>query len=495
MSAATGDRDTGRPSLTTLLRLAATGGRVDGLRIALTAMGSAAAGIVLLLAAAVVSIGPHDGPYRLDVLQQSGLRPGVVVVLVLLALPILSFAAQCSRIGAPARDRRLAAFRMAGGTPSDVRRIVALETGVASLLGSLLGGLCWFVAHLGWGAPSAHPGTAAAHRTTDGVVVTRVHAPDGRLLPLDVVPHSWMIVVALLLVPTAAAVGAVLALRRAAITPFGVIHRTDRRPPNLTPAILFLVGTAGLAAWQGIFAALPDAWQRATWLMPLATLALFLFALVGLVLASASIAHRLGLVIAARTGRPALLIAARRMADSPYTSSRAATAVTLVVLLGAGVLGARAAILAVTSDYDDPFYAHTFDLLQTILTVAVILAVAGLLVVTAEGVVSRRRTLAALRAAGTSRRTLAAATLWETALPLTPTVLLATVAGILAARGMFGTTVGSDGPMEGSIPVPVPWSGLTVLAGGTMLAALLMTALSLVLLPRSTDVTELRAAA
>ena len=386
-------------------------------------------------------------------------------------------------------------MRMAGGTPSEIRTVVLLETGLASLLGSLVGGLGYLVAHLLAG-PAGGPVTAntpgvGISETNDGTTIIE-HAPGGRLLPTDVVPHSWLIIVALLLVPAAATAGAVVALRRTAITPFGVIHRDDHRPPSITPAILFLIGTVGLASWQGIFALLPFSLQQSTWLLPAATLPLFLLTLAGLVFGSASLAYHLGRLVAPRTRRPALLIAARRMVDAPYTASRATTAVILAVLLGAAVQGVREAILRETSGYDDPFYSNTFDLLDMVLVVAIGLACASLLVVSAEGVVTRRRTLAALSAGGTSRHTLAAATLWETALPLVPTTLLAAIAGILAARGLYGQTGGDP---SGPATVPVPWLPLGALVVGTVLAALVATAVALTFLPRSTSVTELRTAA
>ena len=81
---------------------------------------------------------------RRPVLQRparpEGLHTGVIVTFVLLCIPLLVFVGQCSRIGAPARDRRLAALRMAGATPSDVTRVAAAESGLAAAIGAV-GGL------------------------------------------------------------------------------------------------------------------------------------------------------------------------------------------------------------------------------------------------------------------------------------------------------------------------------------------------------------------
>ena len=123
------------------LRLAAVGGRGDALRIGFTAVGATVAALLLLVTGVVLSIrGNGTTAYRVQLLNESGLRVGVVAALLLLILPVLVFTGLSSRLGSPARDRRLAALRLAGATPADVRWVVALETGLASTVGSLVGG-------------------------------------------------------------------------------------------------------------------------------------------------------------------------------------------------------------------------------------------------------------------------------------------------------------------------------------------------------------------
>src|SRR5690606_3390993 len=67
-------------------------------------------------------------------LDQPGTRAGVIVALLLLLVPVVGFLGQCTRIGAVHRDRRLAGLRLAGATPGPVRRIAALEAGLACAL-------------------------------------------------------------------------------------------------------------------------------------------------------------------------------------------------------------------------------------------------------------------------------------------------------------------------------------------------------------------------
>lgn len=483
-----GPADTG-PTLTTLLRLAVTGGRVDLMRIMLTVIGAAAATIGLLIAATVASIGASDGPYGLAVLNEPGLRPGVIIVLLLLCVPILSFVGQCVRVGAPARDRRLAAFRMAGGTPSNVRGIVALETGLAATAGGVVGVGVYAVLHAVLRRPSPR------HPVLPGQIETGSVA-GAPILPTDVWPTWWLFVLASALVPVGATVASLVAMRRITISPFGVLHRHSHRPPATLPAVLFTVGVAGLVLWGSVAERL-GLTDQGPGAFGAVALLLFVLAVVGLVFGTAALTYQLGRWLAPRTGHPALLIASRRLVDAPFTASRASSVVVLAVMLGSAVQGTRADFLVIT-DPTETFYRDTFTLLNIVLAVGVAMAVAGLLVTAVEGVITRRRTLAALTASGTPRRVLGQAVLFETVVPLAPAILLAAAAGLFAARGLFGTAGGvrqGIGGRSSRVAVPVPWTDLGILAGGTLAAVCLVTAVSLLFLRRSTDPRELRAAA
>lgn len=472
--------------MSTVVRLALSGGRSDALRIVLTVVGALVATSMLLLGVAVVAIGPDDGPYFTSLLSESGLHPGVVFAMVMLALVGLSFVGQCSRIGAPARDRRLAAIRMAGGTPRDARTVLAAEAWCAAALGSVLAGVLYVVVHLWF--PIATGSKGYRGENGDGPLRRQL------VLPTDVLPNPLAFVIVLLIVPVGATVLGLMALRRTALTPFGVTRRVAHRPPAVTPLILFLIGAGGLAG----FSLLPTRQVGVGVVFFLVIPLLFVLAAVGVIFGSASFAYQLGRFGTARARRPAVLIACRRMVDTPFTASRSSAAVVLAVLIGAGAQGVRANFLIATSDgsagAQDNFFVTAFHLVDIVVAIAIAIAVAGLLVVAAEGVVTRRRTLAALVATGVPRRTLAAATLLEMVAPLVPAVLIATLAGVLAARGIYGTSATPNGNAT-PVDVPIPWANLSVLAGGTLLLATAITALSLLFLRRATDLTELRTAA
>jgi hypothetical protein len=482
----------GTADVTALLRLAASGGRSDRLRIVLTAIGSASATTLVLAAMSVVFISERDGPYRIDVLDQPGLRPGVIVALLLLCVPLVVFVGLCTRVGAPARDRRLAMLRMAGATPADTTRIAALETGVAGLLGAVVGTVVFFVGR------TLLDGTTTGEFTVtmpDGSIRAEVGAT--RLLPTDVLlpfPAVLAVIAAISLGATAASVGA---LRKVRISPFGVTRKVPSRPPTVTAALLFLVGSGGLI----VFGAAARFWTGNLPILVFTSLVLFMMCVAGLLMGGASLSAAVGRFLAPRTSRADVLIASRRMVDAPYASSRAAASILLSVLLGAAILGTRANFLA-QQDPSDTFYADIFDLLNYVCIAAIMLSAANLVVTSSEAIVERRRTLAALAASGTPRSVLARAVIMESLIPLVPTVVVAVAAGVFTAWSFFGTTVQrlkvfevNGGDEMITVGVPIPWEQLFALGGGAIALSLIATAISLVFLRASTSPSEFRRAA
>ena len=479
--------DTG-PSFASTVRLAAAGGRTDHVRITLTTIGSAVAAVMLLTAVSVGFITDNDGPYRLNLLAEPGLRPGVMTAILLLTVPLVVFVGLCSRVGAPARDRRLSMFRMAGATPADTTRIVALETGLAATIGAIVGAGVFLIGR------TLLDGTQLAnYRIVYADGSTGNEEGQTHLLPVDVTIPLWAIAATIAIIAIGATVASIVTLRKVRISPFAVTRTVPTNPPTRTAAILFLGGTTGLLV-VGASAARFDGQ-----LAPLVALSFVLFVccVVGLIMGSASVASATGRFLAPRVSRPDLLIAARRMIAAPFTSSRGSASVLLVALIGGAIQGTRANFLAYT-DPGDTFYPDTFALIDSVLIIAIALAAASLLVTSAEAIVERRRTLAVLAAGGTPRTVLARAAIAEVLVPLIPAVLLASTAGLLASRAFFGTTVsGFDETTNRQTitPIHIPWDRLIILNAGITATALAITSISLIFLARSTRPTELRAAA
>jgi hypothetical protein len=508
-----------------VVRLAFAGSRTDTLRVILTAASGVLATVVMLLAATVLAIPtpgrPGDtGPetlsrqYRMELLAEPGLRPGVVIALVLLTIPVLALAGQCGRLGAPARDRRLAAIRLAGATPRQTVTLAAAETGLAMVLGALLGLAVYLVGR---------------------VLLHRPDAQGALLLPTDVLPSWWGIVAVCAGLPLLATVIAAVLLRRVAFTPSGVVRRSRTRAPRPWPAALVVAGVGLVSLLQPLARwAERHHWRQSGTLFTILLLVAALLTAVGIVVGTGSVSYAAGRVLHRFARRPAALLAARRLMVDPWAGSRTFAVLMISVLFGAGATGVRAwfAIDFATREEssrwlaqaqgeqyepsDRSFYFDSLDLVDTAVTVATVLAAVGMLVAIAEGIVSRRREFAALVATGVPRGTLARATLWQTFAPVMPAVLVALAAGVSLPRGIASESYAGGGQVQTCVggweqckapgspnlhtidvptfvhAIPVPFADLALVGAGALVAVLAVVGIGLLFLRGATSVEELR---
>ncbi|MFI5839533.1 FtsX-like permease family protein [Catenuloplanes sp. NPDC051500] len=505
------------------VRLALAGTRTDTLRVALTGVSAALASVAVLSAATVLSIRGGDAPwYQSDLLQQPGLRPGVAIALLLLCVPVLALAAQCTRLGAPARDRRLAAIRLAGATPAQTLAVVTVEAGLATLIGTLAGLGLFFGGR---------------------VVLDRRNAAGELWLPTDVLPPVWVVTAVGLALPAIAMLLGALLLRRVRVTPFGVARQSDRlRTPRTWPALLLVIGV-GVAAASGPLASTLD--RGVVGRIPAQVILPVLFAVsvglaVGVIAGTSSISYVVGIVLR-RWGRtPAMLLAGSRLMTDPWSGSRVLAALLAAVLVGGVSIGVRAQFAAqYAADVEadrlwmaavgetmmaDPaandFYMNAMDLVNLAIAMAVGIAAVALLVAAGESLVSRRRAYASLVASGVPRGVIGRSVVWQLFAPAVPSVLISAVVGWLMTRstGNTVTSGGTNGTIcltEGPVcsdpvlgapylrevdldlivhAVPVPVEGLLLLTGGALLAVLATVAVSMFFLRASTAADELRAA-
>lgn len=441
-------------------RLAAGSGRGEIVRVALVALG-AALGTVLLLSAALVTaiqggfdreVGGELGTaYRTELLDQSGLRPGVVTALVLMLVPVLVFLGMCARISAAQRDRRLAAVRLAGATPGQVRLLAAAETALPAAVGAVIGLLAVLVTK------------SLLERR---FLQTEAALGLARALPTDVPLPPVRTGLVLLVVPALCAASAVLALRRVEASPLGVSRRAQPAPRG-GGFVVLVVGVV-------VVAGTPLTGEAS--LLPLA-LGVVL-TMLGLTSSGSWLTARAGSLAARRARRPALLLAGRRLQADPRAQGRALSGVVLAVLVASGASVLRAETLR--SQENDAFYRSTYELVDLALLVALLVAAAGLLVASCEAVLERRRTLASLAAVGVPLGTLRRAVLLQSLLPAVPAVALAAFAG---ATGALALTSGD---------AVVPWARLLGVLALALFAVGAASAATLPLLRRAVRPTELR---
>ena len=476
-----------------VLRFALIGGRVDRLRFAITALGAALTAFILLTAAVVLAI-PGGKVYAVDVLNDRGLHGGVAFALLLLALPALVLTGLGVRVGSPGRDRRLAAFRLAGMTPGESRRVVSVETALAAAVGSVVAAAFFLLARILLRAPGAYRTVVySPEGSAREVLVT-----PGPALPVDVFPSWWAAGLALCVVPLGAVVMSRLALRRVAITPFGVVRREKRRPPATFPVMALVVASGLFAWWSAVVERL--GLQDHRWLYLWPPLVFVVVILAALLFGTASMSHLLGRLLAAHPPSVAALIAARRMVADPWSASRATASVILSVLFGAGA--AAFTMEANLQRPDTNFFASTFDVIAVVVGVALVLGAAGLLVIQLESMMLRRKTLASLAAVGVSRSVLVRAHLIETLLPVVPMVILAAAVGTVAMRGRTGRSIEVADDPSGNwnlgthfVQIPVAWADVGMFVGGAILAVLLTTLVGAASLRSSMHSREVRAAA
>ncbi|MEU4562186.1 ABC transporter permease [Actinoplanes sp. NPDC023936] len=135
-----------------------------------------------------------------------------VVGLVVLLVPVMVFVTTAVRFGGEARDRQLAAIRLVGADTGMTRRIAAGETLTGAVLGLLLGGLVFAVG---------------------GRLVLDLVPPEFSFFASDLRPVPALVAALIVLVPAAAVLVTLSALRRVVIEPLGVVRHTAERRRRL----------------------------------------------------------------------------------------------------------------------------------------------------------------------------------------------------------------------------------------------------------------------
>ncbi|GAB3667779.1 hypothetical protein GCM10027589_33920 [Actinocorallia lasiicapitis] len=138
-------------------------------------------------------------------------------------------------------------------------------------------------------------------------------------------------------VPVGAAVAALVALRRVRISPLGVARRVRPGRPRAWRLVPLVVGLGELAFFVG---RVPEG--TGGQLLAFGSGALTVLA--GLVVAGPWLTMAAARLVARRTGRPAVLIAGRRIADDPKAAFRAVSGLVLTLCITSGSVGVISAM-------------------------------------------------------------------------------------------------------------------------------------------------------
>jgi len=302
------------------LRLAGLGsprgaGRFGGLRTAMVTV-SATVGTSLLLGVAAIS--RSELAMKPEQFDTPGMKVLLASVVAVIALPVLVLAATAGRLSASLRDRRLANLRLLGLSPSSTRVVSAVETGVAAVLGSVLGLLAFL---------AVRPGLLAWH-------------PAGREWTAGTLrPSIGDYILALILVPLAVVGISSMPQRLSGHDSMATARKTAQHRPPFWRLAPLLIG-AILASY--VIATATDTAPSYDQLAAFMFSGMILLG-IGMILAVPIFVRLVADGLVRCTDRPTLMIAGRRLQAQPAATSRVVAGLLIGLFI---VTGARALVVA-----------------------------------------------------------------------------------------------------------------------------------------------------
>jgi hypothetical protein len=406
--------------LETLLQLARSRTPADRSRVQLATAALGLSGALLLGALRIARLG--TGELSEDIysnyIAESGLRSGLIAILIILALLTAGLAVQALRLGTAARERRLNALRLAGASRKQLRQLTVTDAAVAGLVGGLVAGPVYLMLSLLFG------GLPRMARILPGAEL------------LDAV--LWIPVVAAM-----TAAGAVIGslLHRDRPVSQQLPSASQRRTGIIAGPVLIVLGLV-TSKYLGYVAST----------IALAGMALFFLSMSGVWIRA--IGRQLQ-----RSSDPANLLAGLRL----VTDSRPASRISMLLGCCGVLIGTMAnGIMEVLTDdvrltTAAAFYTTGYGLTIAGLVLVALTAMAALIVGIADQLVDQRRQLASLTALGVD-------------LPFLRRVirrqLTAVAAPAFAAGLLLGTVIGI-GRMAGGTVDPFEPGTLLIAAGLT----------------------------
>lgn len=420
-------------NLATQVELARPRSATDHGRFRLLVTTIAIAGAFLLAAWRIKRLG-FDANYNQtqnysSYIAEQGIRGGVAIATLLVAVASCLLAYQALRLGTAARERRLAAFRLAGATRRQVRGLGAVEAGIAGLAGGILAGPLYLLLTL---AIQALPRTARM-------------LPPGNAVDLA----TWPIV-AVVLTVLAAAAGALLGR--------GVMAAPRERSPRaskVAPAAVAVAAAFAVIALPHLFSS-----GRSDFSLLVPTgVSLTLVCLALPILLVAWRGNRL-----ARSGNPLKVLAGGRLLRTVRPLGRT---LGLLIFCSAALGFVAAMVVELDQTRDGGSSADGFQLTGFAFATGAALfigaiAVVALLAGTADDLLDQRRQLAALNVLGVGEAQLRASVRHQLTACITPAVTAGLAIGaLLHANFMVGLQYPPDKPS--ALP---PLIGVVVVGAG-----------------------------
>jgi hypothetical protein len=238
----------------------------------------------------------------------------------LFVLPVLILVGTSTRLGSAQRDQRMAAMRLVGATPGEVRLVSAAEAGGIGAIG-VLGGLALF----------------ALLRPLVGVLPWRPG-----VFPADLAPHPGLVTGLAVALPLLGVLAGYLSQRRVVTSPLGVTRRTTPKPPRPWRLVPLGIGIALLL----VLLAFPGLINGEPAIVYVLLLGGAGFTLLGLVLATPLVGSLAAGGLLRWQGLPlAGQLGARRVQADPATAARVVTGTAVLVFITTWVLAAFLPVL------------------------------------------------------------------------------------------------------------------------------------------------------
>jgi FtsX-like permease family len=218
--------------------------------------------------------------------------------------PMLVLISTATRLAADRREERFAALRLVGGTPGDITIVAAIEAVLSGFLGAVLGTVIFLL---------VRPALAGA-----ALVGTQYFES-------DLTPTVAGYVTMLIGVPIAAAIAALVSLRRVQISPLGVTRRAAPKPPKFWRLVTLVICVGVLV--YGLSKTTRDGIGRPAYPGLLLTM-------IGLVVAGPWLVAQAARLFGRVASGSSALLATRRLADNPKGAFRAVSGLMLAVFLG-----------------------------------------------------------------------------------------------------------------------------------------------------------------
>jgi hypothetical protein len=245
---------------------------------------------------------------------QFGFALGAAALLV----PMLILIGTATRMAAGRREERYAAMRLVGATRMQISVVASVEAVVGAAFGAIVG-----------------LGLYLAIRPLLGELPLLGY----RFFADEITPTPLGYAATLIVVPVAAAVACLAALRRVRISPLGVTRRVTPPAPRFW-RVLPLIG--GLALFCVPLLTDPAAQRRSPGLAVLSLVVVML----GLMIAGPWLTMAAARLLARWSRGGSGLLAARRLADNPQASFRAVSGLVLAVMVGTALAAIVPAAIA-----------------------------------------------------------------------------------------------------------------------------------------------------